>query len=232
MRNGAVEKFALNLKGNPVLRRVVAKADGSVLAASEDGLVGLRRGKVQRMTTENGLPCGAIFSFVEDKEKRWWLYTDCGVLELADSELQRWWSDPGALVQTRIYDRLDGAQPKRTVFQLGGVLRGWTRVVSERTSRADGGPVEVVAKGAACANVTSESFTVDRKEFPTTGNLGLAPQPRDLQIDYTTPTFTVRKRKVPLPLDSMTVTGMTRARAGRRSRVLVSGHVCFGDRRE
>ena len=92
-RNGAVEKFALNLKGNPVLRRIVVKADGSVLAASEDGLVGLRRGKVQRMTTENNLPCSAVFSFVEDKEKRWWLYTDCGVLELADSELQRWWSE-------------------------------------------------------------------------------------------------------------------------------------------
>ena len=83
LRNGAVEKFALNLKGNLVLRRVVAQADGSVLAASEDGLVGLRQGKVQRMTTENGLPCNAVFSFVEDKEKRRWLYTECGVLELA-----------------------------------------------------------------------------------------------------------------------------------------------------
>jgi ligand-binding sensor domain-containing protein len=86
-RNGAVEKLRAEPKGNPVLRRIVAKADGSVLAASEDGLVGLRRGKVQRMTTENGLPCSAVLSFVEDKEKRLWLYTDCGVLELADSEL-------------------------------------------------------------------------------------------------------------------------------------------------
>ena len=77
-RNGAVEKFALNLKGNPYLRRIVANADGSVLAASEEGLIGLRQSKVQRMTTENGLPCSAVFSFVEDKEKRWWLYTECG----------------------------------------------------------------------------------------------------------------------------------------------------------
>jgi hypothetical protein len=53
------------------------------------GLVGLRQGKVQRMTAENGLPCNAVFSFVEGKDKRWWLYTECGVLELADSELQR-----------------------------------------------------------------------------------------------------------------------------------------------
>ena len=67
-RNGAVEEFALNLKGNPVLRRIVAKADGSVVAASEDGLIGLRRGKVRRMTTQNSLPCSAVFSFVEDQQ--------------------------------------------------------------------------------------------------------------------------------------------------------------------
>ena len=63
------------------------------------------------MTTKNGLPCDFVISFVEDKEKRWWLYTRCGVVELSDSELQRWWANPEAIVQTRLYDTLDGAQP-------------------------------------------------------------------------------------------------------------------------
>ncbi len=39
-----------------------------------------------------------------------------------------------------------------------------------------------------------ESVIVDRREFAATGNLGLAPQPRDLQIDYTSPTFTVPQK--------------------------------------
>src|SRR5208337_2358798 len=102
-RRGVLEKYPLNPKGDPVNHRIVAKADGSVLAASDDGLVGLRQGKVQRMTTENGLPCSSVISFVEDNEKRWWFYTACGVLELPDSELQRWWSNPKAIVQTRVY---------------------------------------------------------------------------------------------------------------------------------
>ena len=59
----------------------------AVLVATMDGLAGLRQGKVQRMTTKNGLPCDSIISFIQDAEKRWWLYTDCGVVELADSEL-------------------------------------------------------------------------------------------------------------------------------------------------
>jgi len=191
--NGAVEKFALNPKGNPVLRRVVVKADGSVLAASEDGLVGLRRGKVQRMTTENSLPCSAVFSFVEDKEKRWWLYTDCGVLELADSELQRWWSDPGALVQTRIYDRLDGAQPNAPYFNSAAYSP------DGRVWFANGQVVQMVdpstlSRKALPAQTYIESVIVDRREFAAGGNLGLAPHPRDLQIDYTSPTFTVPQK--------------------------------------
>ena len=80
----------------------MANADGSVLAGSADGLVGLREGKVQRMTTKNGLPCNFVTSFVEDREQRWWLYTDCGIVELPDSELKRWWTNPEAMVQTRV----------------------------------------------------------------------------------------------------------------------------------
>jgi len=193
LRNGAVEKFALDLKGNRVLRRVVAKADGSVLAASEDGLVGLRQGKVQRMTTENGLPCNAVFSFVEDKDKRWWLYTECGVLELADSELQRWWSDPGARVQTRIYDRLDGAQPNPPYFNSAAYS------TDGRVWFANGQVVQMVdpstlSRKALLAPTYIESVIVDRREFAASGNLGLAPRPRDLQIDYTSPMFTIPQK--------------------------------------
>ena len=35
----------------------------------------------------------------------------CGVVELPDSEIQRWWANPEAVVQTRVYDVLDGARP-------------------------------------------------------------------------------------------------------------------------
>ena len=202
LRDGTVEKFALKLKGNPVLRRFVANADGSVLAASEDGLVGLRQGKVQRMTTKNGLPCDAVFSFVEDKEKRWWLYTECGVLELADSELQRWWTDPGSLVQTRIHDRLDGAQPNAAYFNSAAYSP------DGRVWFANGQVVQMVdpstfSRKALPAPTYIESVIVDRREFAARANLELAPHPRDLQIDYTSPTFTVpQKVKFRYRLDS------------------------------
>ena len=193
LRNGTVEKFALNLKASPFVRRIVVDADGSVLAATEDGLVGLRRGKVQRLTTDNGLPCSAVFSFIEDKEKQWWLYTDCGVVELADSDLQRWWSDPGAIIHTRIYDQLDGAQPNAPYFNsVAGSPDG-------RVWFANGQVVQMVDPSTLSRKVLAaptyiESLVVDRTQFQASGSLGLAPHPRDLQIDYTSPTFTAPQK--------------------------------------
>ena len=105
-------------------------------------------GKVQRMTTKNGLPCDFVITFIEDKEKRWWLYTRCGVVELSDSELQRWWANPDAIVQNRVYDTFDGAQPNIGFFQLSGILSGWARVVCQRSCRTDGGSVQALAESA------------------------------------------------------------------------------------
>ena len=112
MRNGAVETtIPLDPRSSPLNRHIVADADGSVLVSSENGLLGWRGGKVQRMTTKNGLPCNFVFAFIQDNEKHWWLYTRCGIVGFSDAELQKWWANPEAMIRTRIYDVFDGAQP-------------------------------------------------------------------------------------------------------------------------
>ncbi len=78
-RHGVVQQFPLGAQRDPISHQIIANADGSVLASSADGLVGLLDGKVQRMTMRNGLRCNVVTSFIQDKEKRWWLFTDCGI---------------------------------------------------------------------------------------------------------------------------------------------------------
>ena len=73
------------------------------------------------MTTKNGLPCNSVIRSFEDEEKHWWLHTECGVVELADSELERWWANPEAVVQTRVYDALDGARPRGPSFNAAAI---------------------------------------------------------------------------------------------------------------
>ena len=82
-----------------------------MLAGSEDGLLGWRAGKVRRMTTKNGLPCDAVIAFIQDRGQHWWLYTGCGIVGFSDAELQKWWANPDAVIQTRVFDAFDGAQP-------------------------------------------------------------------------------------------------------------------------
>ncbi|HZW91398.1 MAG TPA: two-component regulator propeller domain-containing protein [Candidatus Eremiobacteraceae bacterium] len=192
-RHGVVEKFALNPKGYPVSHQIIADADGSVLAASEDGLVGLRQDKVQRMTKKNGLPCDSVISFIEDDAKHWWLYTGCGVVELPDSELERWWANPVAVVQTHVYDVLDGARPQ------GGPSFNSAAYSSGRVWFASGFVLQMVdpsrlSQKALPPQTYIESLVADRKEFEATPNLKVPPNPRDLQIDYTSPTFSTPQK--------------------------------------
>ncbi len=199
-RGGVLKKFPVGSKANLWTNQIIAEADGSVLAAFDDGLVGLRQGKVQRMTTKNGLPCSGIISFVQDKEKRLWLNTKCGVVEFSDSELQRWWARPEAAIQAHFYDALDGARPSaRPPFKSSA------NSPDGRVWFVNSGVVQMLdpfrlSQKAPPAMTYIQSLTVNRREFAATGSLKLPAHPRDLQIDYTSPSFLIpQKVRFPLP---------------------------------
>ena len=79
-------------------------------------------------------------------------------------------------------------------FQSGRILSGWARVVCDGSCRADGGSRPGSRKKRSLRQTYIESVIVDRKEFAATGTLKLPPHPRDLQIDYTSPTFLIPQR--------------------------------------
>ena len=192
-REGVPKEFTTGSAANLDTNHLIVQADGSVMASFDDGLVGLRQGKAQRMTTKNGLPCNAVYSFIEDKQKSWWLLTECGIVGLPDSELQRWWANPEAVVQSRLYDTLDGARPGAYGIRSADVSpdgRVWfaTGFVVQMVDPAS------VTRKALPAQAYIESVIADRKELAAIDNLELGPHPRDLQIGYTSPTFTIPQR--------------------------------------
>jgi signal transduction histidine kinase len=192
-RDGVQKEFPTGSAANQYTNHLVVQADGSVMASFDDGLVGLRQGKAQRLTTKNGLPCNAVYSFIKDKQKSWWLMTECGIVELPDSELQRWWANPEAVVQPRLYDALDGARPGRYG------IRSADLSPDGRVWFATGSVVQMVdpsrtSEAALPAQAHIDSVVVDRNRVETIDNLDLPPNPRDLQIDYTSPTFTIPQK--------------------------------------
>jgi len=192
-RNGVLgKKFQVNLKGDSVADLILAQEDGSVLAGSTDGLFGLRNDRAQRMTKKNGLPCNWVYSFVEDKHKQWWLNTECGIVELSDAELQRWWTNPETLVQNRLYDAFDGARPsppsfRSAAYSADGHVWFVTGVVVQTVDPSR-------LQKALPAQTYIESLVADRKEFEAAPNLKIPPNPRDLQVDYTSPSFSIPQR--------------------------------------
>jgi signal transduction histidine kinase/ligand-binding sensor domain-containing protein len=193
MRNGRVEMtIPLDPRSSALNRHIVAGAD-SVLVSSENGLRGWRAGTVRSMTTKNGLPCDFVITFIQDSHRDWWLYTRCGVVSVADTELQKWWANPDATIRTRVFDAFDGAQPNIGSFNAAASTpdgRVWfsSGVVVQMLD-----PTRI-PQAVRPAAATVESVIVDRKEFAAADNLELGPHVRDLQIDYTSPTLSIPQK--------------------------------------
>jgi signal transduction histidine kinase/ligand-binding sensor domain-containing protein len=194
-RKGAVGTFQMNLTGDPEVRQIEVQQDGSVMAAAiDDGLISLRAGVVQRLTKQNGLPCDGVFGFTRDERKNWWFSTPCGYVELADSEIQKWRNDPKSALQFRFLDALDGARTGRTDFKPAvrspdgrlwfvGALVAQTIDPSRLAKESNARPVYV------------ESLTADRTQYAAQNSLRLPALAHDVQIDYTSPSFSIPKKE-------------------------------------
>ena len=83
--------------------------DGALWAATEDGgLSRIKDGHIATMTTRNGLPCDTIHWSIEDDDRSLWLYTACGLLRVARTELDVWIADPTRRIETTLFDAADG----------------------------------------------------------------------------------------------------------------------------
>jgi signal transduction histidine kinase/ligand-binding sensor domain-containing protein len=193
-RKSAIDIFPMNLKGDPVVRQIEVQQDGSVAAAAiEDGLISLRGGVVQRLTKRNGLPCDGVFGFNRDDRKNWWLSTPCGYVELADSEIQKWRDNPKSVLQFRLLDSLDGARTGRTDFNPAakspnGLLWFVGALVAQTIDSTR------LAKESSARPVYVESVSADRTQYAAQNTLRLPALAHDVQIDYTSPSFSTPKK--------------------------------------
>jgi streptogramin lyase len=115
-KGGQVATFHFPHSQNARVEQITVNSDGSVLGATEFGLIGWKQGKQVMLTARNGLPCTGVFSLVFDDGGNLWLSTPCGLLEINSAELQSWWSNPDLAVHPKVFDILDGVLPGRAPF--------------------------------------------------------------------------------------------------------------------
>jgi ligand-binding sensor domain-containing protein/signal transduction histidine kinase len=161
--------------------------DGSVWAATAAGLNLIRGSHALRLSSANGLPCDMVHWAVEDSDHYFWLYTACGMVRIARSELERWVADPKRTVSITFLDSTDGVRSSV-------VPTDSTPIVA----KAGDGKIWFLAKdGVSIVDphhlgsnklpppVHIERVTADDKTYDATNGLRLPPHVRYLTIDYT-----------------------------------------------
>ena len=90
-RRGQLESFDIRSEPGFATTGLIAYPDGTIMASSARGLASWREGKTQLMTAENALPCREIHTLLRDPDDGLWLYASCGIVFVANDQLQLWW---------------------------------------------------------------------------------------------------------------------------------------------
>ncbi|HZC66571.1 MAG TPA: two-component regulator propeller domain-containing protein, partial [Candidatus Dormibacteraeota bacterium] len=117
-RDGKSETFTGAPSGATAqIRAIHLESDGSLLAATLQGLVMWKDGSRKLLTARNGLPCNEIYALVKDDRDVFWLYTKCGLVTVASTDIEKWWVQPDYVVSRGVLDIFDGVQSALTPLQ-------------------------------------------------------------------------------------------------------------------
>ena len=161
--------------------------DGSIWVATENGLSRIKNGRVATLTTANGLPCKTVHWIIEDDLSSYWLYTNCGLLRVARTDLDAWTTDPKRMIQVTTFDTDDGVR-------LVPILKGFRPAVTKTSDGeiwfVNGNTVSFFDPSHIDINrvpppVHIEQIAVNDKPYDVSNGMRLPAGVRDLLVDFT-----------------------------------------------
>jgi len=166
------------------IRDIAVDRDGLVWFGATHGLVGFRDGKLQAMTTANGLPCEHFNALILDHQRDLWLYGQCGLIRIEHSELERWWRRPETRITTTLFNALDGFQGGSTQ-----VTPAATESSDGRLWFANGSVVQTINPDQLYVNqvpppVHIEQVKADAKSYAPETMVRLPKLTRNIEIQY------------------------------------------------
>ena len=160
---------------------------GALWAGTEGGLSHIKDGHVSTLTSKNGLPCDNVEWSMEDDEHFTWLYTGCGLVRIASSDLDNWTSNPTQKLESTIFDASDGV---RNAADFSGYGPRVTKSPDGRIWFLPGDGVGVIDPRHLPYNkipppVQVEQITADGKVYDAANGVQLPRLVRYVDIDYT-----------------------------------------------
>jgi signal transduction histidine kinase len=176
------------------IRNIAVDGDDFVWFAATNGLVGVRAGQLQAMTTSNGLPCNSINTLIFDNHRSLWLYAQSGLIKIDHSELERWWRQPDVQVKTTVFDALDGFQGGPSSFRPAAAKSS-----DGRLWFVNGNVVQTINPDHVYLNelpppVHIEQVIADAKNYSPENSMRLAKLCRNIEVKYTALSFVEPQR--------------------------------------
>ncbi len=161
--------------------------DGTLWASTEHGLSRIAAGQVATLTTANGLPCNKVHWIIGDDSTSYWLYTQCGLLRVARTELDAWVADPKRTIQVTTFDAADGIRlvPTLSGFHPQAAKSSDGKIWFVNYDTVSFFDPSRMARNMLAPPVHIEQITADHKSYDAKSGLRLPPLVRDISIDYT-----------------------------------------------
>jgi signal transduction histidine kinase/ligand-binding sensor domain-containing protein len=164
---------------------------GGLWVATEAGMSRIKDGHVSTLSSKNGLPCDTLHWTIQDDAGSVWLYMECGLVRIARSELDDWFSNPQLSVHASVFDSFDGVRSHRFHFGNNSVV---TKSTDGKLWFVPFGGVSVLDPHHLPINklpppVHIEQIIADRKTHDVVSQVRLPPSVRDLEIDFTALSF-------------------------------------------
>jgi PAS domain S-box-containing protein len=195
-RDGRLQTTLLSSAQGPAgIHAFFVDSDNSLLVPSSQGVYRLNHGQLTLFSSDNGLPCPDTFSAIRDNHGALWIYTRCGLVRIAASEWAKWIESPHVAVSVMILDALDGAQAGTgDSYQPAS-----SKAPDGRLWFLTGVSVQVLDPDRLYMNplpppVYVEGVVADRKPFDATSLVKVPALSRDLEIDYTAPSFSLPQK--------------------------------------
>ena len=190
---GQAEPIVFKHGPDPQVEQLQVNSDGSVLGATGFGLISWKNGVRQTLTVHNGLPCNGILSMISDNASALWLFTRCGLVELANTDLQKWWAKPDSVLRPRVFDEFDGQQPGWAPFQKAA------KTPDGRLWFTNGTVLQMIDpshlnKNTLAPPVHIEQLICDRKSYSPVHDVRLPSLTREIEIDYSALSFVVPQK--------------------------------------
>ena len=156
--------------------------DGALWIATPQGAIRYMNGRAQAIKTSNGLPCENVLSVINDRVGAHWLFMQCGILRIRDSEISRWWSNATSQLTITAFTLSDGALPRlrgeRPFFSSDGRL--WS---------VNGSSLQMIDPKRLPSNalpppVHIEHLLVGHTDHPLVGSPTLPVSPQVVEIDF------------------------------------------------